>query len=76
MVVIDGAGLTTILRVAVDVAEFASVTCTVKLYVPDAVGTPEIKPVAEVRVRPVGKLSALTDHVSEPVPPVAVSVCE
>ena len=39
-----------------------SVTVAVKLAVPLAVGVPEIAPVCE-RVRPAGKLPAVSDHV-------------
>jgi len=44
----------------------------VKLYVPTADGVPEI--VAPDKVIPVGRLPALTDHVTAPVPPELVNV--
>jgi hypothetical protein len=40
-----------------------SLTFTVRLLVPLALGVPEIRPVAEARVRPAGRLPAVTDHV-------------
>jgi len=46
---------------AVGVSE--SVTVTVKFAVPEAVGVPEITPVAPLRVRPAGKLPVVTAHV-------------
>ena len=39
-----------------------SVTFTVKLLVPVAVGVPEIKPVDEVSVKPAGRLPVVMDH--------------
>jgi hypothetical protein len=56
---------------AVGVAE--SVTVTVKVDVPDVVGTPLICPVAAFRVRPVGK-APVTLQVYGVVPPLACSV--
>jgi hypothetical protein len=47
---------------AVLVLDCESVTFTVKLEVPAAVGVPEITPVAELRVRPPGKLPDVTVH--------------
>jgi hypothetical protein len=41
----------------------ASVTVTVKLEVPEAVGVPERRPVPGVSVIPAGRLPALTDQV-------------
>jgi hypothetical protein len=57
---------------AVGVAE--SVTVTVKVDVPDVVGTPLICPVAAFRVRPVGKAPTVTLQVYGVVPPLACSV--
>jgi len=51
-----------------------SVTMTVKVDVPDVVGTPLICPVAAFKVRPVGKAPAVTLHVYGVVPPLACSV--
>jgi len=45
------------------VLEFASVTLTVKLLVPVAVGAPEITPVLAVSDKPAGKEPELIDHV-------------
>ena len=39
-----------------------SVTFTVKLLVPVAVGVPEIKPVVEVSVKPAGRLPVVIDQ--------------
>jgi hypothetical protein len=39
-----------------------SVTFTVKLLVPVALGVPEIRPVAEVSVKPAGRLPVVMDH--------------
>ena len=50
------------LRVAVARLDEASVTATVKLEVPAAVGVPEITPAVE-RVRPEGSVPADRDHV-------------
>jgi hypothetical protein len=58
---------------AVGVVE--SVTFVVKLKEPDAVGVPEIVPVAD-RVRPPGKAPELRLQLYGVVPPVAVSVVE
>lgn len=41
----------------------ASVTVTVKAEVPDAVGVPEIAPVAEDKVMPAGRLPVVTAQV-------------
>jgi hypothetical protein len=43
------------LRAFVADAEFASVTCTVKLVVPVAVGVPEMTPVLGARESPAGR---------------------
>jgi hypothetical protein len=53
-----------------------SVTVTVKFDVPLAVGVPEITPVLAARVRPVGRVPAVIDHVYPGVPPLAARVCE
>ncbi len=50
---------------AADPAEFCAVT--VKVYLPVAVGVPEITPAA-LRVSPAGRLPELTDHVMGVVP--------
>src|SRR3972149_6553749 len=56
------------------VALFASVTCTVKLYVPASVGVPLITPVVLLRLRPDGREPDVTTHVYGVLPPEAVSV--
>jgi hypothetical protein len=60
-----GAGLTTMLRLAVAVSGVLSesLTPTVKLAVPAAVGVPEITPVLAFSVSPAGKLPVLMLHV-------------
>ena len=50
-----------------------SVTCTVKLDVPAAVGVPEITP-AVLNERPAGSAPLSRLHAMGDVPPVAVSV--
>ena len=60
------AGFTTMLRFAVAVFAVGvseSVTVTVKFVVPEAVGVPEIAPVAALSNNPVGKLPVVTVHV-------------
>jgi hypothetical protein len=56
------------------VAALASVTCTVKLLVPVAVGVPEITPVPDARVSPAGKAPEMIDQLYGGVPLVAASV--
>jgi hypothetical protein len=73
-VVITGAAFTTILNACVSLTPFASVTCTVKLNVPVAVGLPEITPVPLFKLNPAGKLPENRLHVSGAVPPVAAKV--
>ena len=51
-----------------------SVARAVKLNVPEAVGVPEMAPVAEFSVSPVGSVPLARDHVIAPCPPVDVSV--
>lgn len=52
----------------------ASVILMVKLEVPAAAGVPAMTPVDAFRVRPAGRVPALTDQVYGVVPPAAVSV--
>jgi hypothetical protein len=59
--------------VALSAGDALSVTATVKLAVPAAVGVPEITPALE-SVRPAGKLPVAIDHVYPGVPPVALRV--
>ena len=73
VVVTDGGPTTVMLSALMAVPEAESVTCTVKLIVPVAVGVPEITPVAELRVSPAGKLSTVMDQLYDGVPPVAAS---
>ena len=54
------AAATSILNALVPVLFAESVTCTVNDAVPEAVGVPEIAPVAATRVRPAGRAPALT----------------
>lgn len=56
------------------VLEFASVTFTVKLLVPVAVGVPEITPVLAASDRPDGNEPELIDHVYGDVPPLHAMV--
>ena len=58
------------------VGEVESVTLAVKLKVPDAVGVPEIAPVAADRVRPAGNAPELMLQLYGAAPPVAASVVE
>ena len=55
------------------VDEFVSITCTIKLDVPVAVGVPDITPVELLRVKPFGRVPVF-DHVYGSTPPVAVRV--
>jgi hypothetical protein len=76
-VVTDKAGFTTMLRFAVAVLAVGvseSVTVTVKFAVPEAVGVPEMAPVAPLRVRPAGKLPLVMVHEYGVMPPVACKV--
>jgi hypothetical protein len=63
VVVIDTAALTIMLSDFEAVLEFTSVTLTVKLLVPVAVGVPEITPVLAVNNKPAGKEPVVIDHV-------------
>jgi hypothetical protein len=62
LVVTLGGGTTVRLRGVLAVAEFESVTWTVKLLVPLADGVPEIAPVDELRDKPEVKVPEMTDH--------------
>ena len=57
-------------------AEALSVTCTVKLEVPTAVGVPVIAPAPELNAKPAGRAPPVIDQLYGVVPPVAASVCE
>jgi hypothetical protein len=71
-------GLTTMLKVVVAVSDVVSesLTPTVKVELPAAVGVPEITPVLALRVNPAGKLPVLTLQVYGATPPLAANVCE
>ncbi len=58
----------------VAVSEAASVTRTVKLLVPVAVGVPEITPELGASDRPGGSVPEARDHVYGVVPPLALNV--
>ena len=58
------------------VAPRPSVAVIVKFEVAAVVGVPVIAPVAAFIESPAGKLPAETLNVYEPVPPVALTVCE
>jgi len=76
-VVTDRIGFTTMLRFAVAVLAVgvsASVTVTVKFVVPEAVGVPEITPVAPFKINPAGKLPVVTAQLYGVMPPVACKV--
>jgi hypothetical protein len=73
-VVIDSALYIVMDSARLAVAEFASVTCTVKLYVPATVGVPLIAPVVLFRLRPDGRDPDVTPHVYGVLPPDAESV--
>ena len=60
--VMAGPLFTAMLRVALAVTDVASVTWTLKVKVPVAVGVPEITPAAE-RLRPFGSDPEARDHV-------------
>ena len=63
VVVIEGVAPTVRLSALVAASEWASVTCTVKLAVPVAVGVPVILPDLGARVSPAGKLPEMIDQV-------------
>ena len=75
MVVIEGAGFTTMVKGCCAISPTASLTCTVKDEVPaEPVGVPEITPAA-LCVMPAGGVLLTSDQVYAPEPPVACSVC-
>lgn len=51
-----------------------SVTCTVKLAVETAVGSPEMTPVEESRLSPEGRMPLVITHENGPTPPFACKV--
>jgi hypothetical protein len=62
VVVTEGGGTTVRLRDLLLVSELESITCTVKVLVPVAVGTPEITPVPGVIVNPTGSVPDAMDQ--------------
>src|ERR1700687_3875840 len=52
-----------------------SVTCTISMEVPAAVGVPRMVPPASTR-RPAGRVPPASDHLYGAVPPAALSVAE
>ena len=72
--VIETPPFTTMLSACVAVCEFASVTLTVKLLVPVAVGVPEMTPVLGASDKPAGSVPAEIDQVYGAVAPLAASV--
>jgi hypothetical protein len=73
-VVITNADATVMLKAFVADIAFESVTRTVKLLVPVAVGVPEITPVLAASVNPEGRTPEASDQPYGGVPPVAASV--
>ena len=71
--VVDTPALMVMLVAWVALCPLASVTLTVKLAVPVAVGVPVRFPLA-LRLIPAGRLPTLTDQVNGLVPPDSVSV--
>ena len=69
----DTPALMVMLVAWVALCPFASVTLTVKLNVPVAVGVPLRTPLG-LRLMPAGRLPLLTDQAYGPVPPDTVSV--
>jgi|ERR1017187_434813 hypothetical protein len=69
------AGLTVTLNCLVALAELLSVTCTVKVDEPAAVGVPLSVPPVE-SVSPAGGDPEVTDQVYGATPPEAASCCE
>jgi hypothetical protein len=74
VVMLNAGGLMTMVSGAVSDADALSVTLTVKLDDPAAVGVPEI--VLPERLNPPGRAPVATDHVYGGDPPAAFSVCE
>jgi hypothetical protein len=75
VVIIDSrAGFTVTLKVLAarpGIGVDESVTLTLKLLLPGAVGTPVRTPVAGFRLSPAGRLPEVIAHVYGPTPPVA-----
>jgi len=58
-----GSGAIVMLKARVALWELASVTWTVKLLVPEAVGVPEITPVPLFKLNPLGGVPVVIDQV-------------
>src|SRR5690349_9630576 len=56
-------GLMVMLSALLAVCDLLSVTCTVKLLVPDELGVPEMTPVVEFSASPAGRLPVVIDQV-------------
>ena len=68
------AGAMVMLRGAVAVDNWKSVTCTVKLEMPAPLGVPVIAPLFGSKCKPTGKLPAVTLQLYGVTPPVAASI--
>ena len=68
------AELTAVEKLAVAVAPVLSVTCAVKRYDPAVVGVPDINPLSESSVSPVGRCPAVVTQVYGGVPPETARV--
>src|SRR3954467_79258 len=66
--------LTAILSAFVAVCPLLSLTCAMKLLVPELLGVPEIVPVEAPRVSPAGRVPETTDQLYGVTPPLAASV--
>ncbi len=75
MVIVKGGGLMVSESVAVADVDALSVTFTVKLDDPGAVGSPEIEPLDD-KFNPTGKEPPAIDHVYGGDPPATPSICE
>ena len=73
-VVIESAGLMTMLSALVAVTNAESLAATVKSAGPEAVGVPSITPVPLSRFSPAGRDPAVTLQVTGGVPPLAARV--
>ena len=71
---IVGSGTTVMVRLLVAVAALLSVTRTVNVELPVAVGVPLMRPEVPVRLSPEGNRPVVMDHVYGPVPPAAARV--
>ena len=60
---VGGFELIVMLSALLAVCELLSVTCTVKLLVPDELGVPEMTPLPELSANPAGRLPLVIDQV-------------